>query len=110
VRRRACKKLRCVASAERNLIFAINDYDEAYVGPWEWDLKRLAASAAVAVQCLGGDKVQREEAARECVRIYRERIFRCAEMGYLDCGMTAVDERAAVDSLSPRLRRVAFDI
>src|SRR6478736_971849 len=56
------------ASAERNLIFAINDYDEAYVGPWEWDLKRLAASAAVAAQCLGGDKVQCEETACECVR------------------------------------------
>jgi len=35
------------ASAERNLIFAINDYDEVYVDPWEWDLKRLAASAVV---------------------------------------------------------------
>ena len=41
------------ASAERNLIFAINDYDEAYVGPWEWDLKRLSTSAAVAAQFLG---------------------------------------------------------
>jgi uncharacterized protein (DUF2252 family) len=36
------------ATPERNLIFDINDFDEAYPGPWEWDLKRLAASAMVA--------------------------------------------------------------
>ena len=36
------------ASPERRLIFDINDFDETYPGPWEWDLKRLAASAVVA--------------------------------------------------------------
>lgn len=36
------------ASPERNLIFDINDFDEVYPGPWEWDVKRLAASAVVA--------------------------------------------------------------
>jgi uncharacterized protein (DUF2252 family) len=36
------------ASAERRLVFAINDFDDVHPGPWEWDLKRLAASAAVA--------------------------------------------------------------
>src|SRR5215470_8579484 len=44
------------ASAERNLIFAINDFDEVHPGPWEWDLKRMAASAAVAATFVGGDK------------------------------------------------------
>src|SRR5262245_63501391 len=61
------------ASAERNLIFSINDFDEVYVAPWEWDLKRLAASAVVAAQAMGADKVRCEELARECIRIYRER-------------------------------------
>ena len=98
------------ASAERNLIFAINDYDEVFVGPWEWDLKRLAASAAVAVQCLGGDKVQCEEAARECVRNYRERIFRYAEMGYLDVWYDRIDQRAILDGLAPKSRRIALNI
>src|SRR5215831_18345668 len=36
------------ASAERNLVFGINDFDETLPGPWEWDLKRLATSAVVA--------------------------------------------------------------
>jgi uncharacterized protein (DUF2252 family) len=98
------------ASAERNLIFAINDYDEVYVAPWEWDLKRLAASAAVAVQCLGGDKVQCEEAARECIRVYRERIFRYAEMGYMEVWHDRIDERAVLDGLVPQSRRIALDV
>ena len=98
------------ASAERNLIFAINDYDEVYVAPWEWDLKRLAVSAAVAMQCLGGDKAQREEAARECVRVYRERIFRYAEMGYLEVWYDRIDERAVLASLAPKARRICYDI
>ena len=36
------------ASPERRLVFGINDFDETYPGPWEWDVKRLAASFAIA--------------------------------------------------------------
>ena len=36
------------ASAERNLVFDVNDFDETLPGPWEWDVKRLAASLAIA--------------------------------------------------------------
>ena len=36
------------ASAERNLVFDLNDFDETLPGPWEWDVKRLAASLAIA--------------------------------------------------------------
>ena len=97
-------------SAERNLVFSINDFDEVYVGPWEWDLKRLAASAVVATQFMGGDKVQSEEAARECVRVYRKRVGRYAEMGYLEVWHDRIDERAVLDSLAPRARRIAYDI
>ena len=93
------------ASAER-----INDFDEIYVGPWEWDLKRLAASAVVATQFLGGDKAQCEEAARECVRFYRKRICRYAEMGYLQVWYDRIDERAVLDSLAPRARQIAYNV
>ncbi len=61
------------ASAERNLIFAINDFDEVLPGPWEWDLKRLAASAAVAALFLGGDRIDAEQAARAVVEAYVRR-------------------------------------
>jgi uncharacterized protein (DUF2252 family) len=95
------------ASAERNLIFAINDFDEVHPGPWEWDVKRLAASAAVAARFMGGDKVEAEEAARACVRAYRKRIRRYSEMGYLQVWYERIDERAVIDAISPRLRRAA---
>jgi uncharacterized protein (DUF2252 family) len=98
------------ASAERNLVFSINDFDEVYVGPWEWDLKRLAASAVVATQFMGGNKAQSEQAARQCVRFYRKRIYRYAEMGYLDVWHDRIDERAVLDSLAPRERRTAYAI
>lgn len=44
------------ASAERNMVFGINDFDETIPGPWEWDLKRLVTSAVAACKFLGGDE------------------------------------------------------
>jgi uncharacterized protein (DUF2252 family) len=95
------------ASAERNLIFAINDFDEVHPGPWEWDLKRLAASAAVAARFMGGDKNVAADAARAIVRSYRKRIRRFAEMGYLEVWYDRIDDRAVLDTLSPKVRRRA---
>ena len=95
------------ASAERNLIFAINDFDEVHPGPWEWDVKRLSASAAVAVRFAGGDKVEAENAVRAVVKSYRKRIRRYAEMGYLEVWYDRIDERAVLETLTPRVRRNA---
>jgi uncharacterized protein (DUF2252 family) len=95
------------ASAERNLIFAINDFDEVHPGPWEWDVKRLSASAAVAVRFAGGDKADAENAVRAVVRSYRKLIRRYAEMGYLEVWYDRIDEQAVLDTLTPRIRRNA---
>ena len=95
------------ASAERNLVFGINDFDEVYPAPWEWDLKRLVASAAVAARFMGGDKGEAADAARAIVRSYRKRIRGFAEMGYLEVWYNRIDERAILESLSPKVRRRA---
>ena len=95
------------ASAERNLVFAINDFDEIHPGPWEWDLKRLAASAAVAVRFMGGDKASAAEAAAACVASYRRRMRDYSEMGYLEVWYDSIDEREMLEALSPRVRRIA---
>mgnify|MGYP001572772763 FL=1 len=95
------------ASAERNLVFAINDFDEIHPGPWEWDLKRLAASAAVAVRFMGGDKIKAADVARATVSSYRKRIRRFAEMGYLEVWYNRIDERAVMDTLSVKARKRA---
>lgn len=95
------------ASAERNLVFAINDFDEVHPGPWEWDIKRLAASAAVTVRFMGGGKAEAAEAASACVQSYRRRMRRYAEMSYLEVWYDSIDERRVLDALSPRGRRDA---
>jgi uncharacterized protein (DUF2252 family) len=98
------------ATAERNLVFSINDFDEVNVGPWEWDLKRLVASASVAANVLGGDREQSEEVARLCVSSYRKHIRRYAEMGHLEVWYERIDERAILDSLAPEPRERAKKI
>ena len=95
------------ASAERNLIFGINDFDETLPGPWEWDLKRLAASAVVCAYHLGGDKDEAEEAARAAVQSYREWIREYAYMGHLDVWYSLIDEHAVLASLPSKARRHA---
>ena len=72
------------ATPERNLVFDINDFDETHPGPWEWDLKRLAASAVVAGRENGfGDGVNRK-LAMAVSRIYRRAMWRLAKMRTLE--------------------------
>ena len=97
-------------SAERNLVFAINDFDETRPGPWEWDLKRLAASAAVAVRFMDGDNVAAENAARACVQSYRTRMRRYADMGHLEVWYERIDEASVLGALSPKVRPFAEEV
>ena len=87
------------ASAERQLVFAINDFDETQPGPWEWDVKRLAASAYVASQYIGGDVAACETAARAAAESYRHRIRRYADMGLLDTWYDTIDSQRLLDAL-----------
>jgi uncharacterized protein (DUF2252 family) len=93
------------ASAERNLIFAINDFDEVLPGPWEWDLKRLAASAAVAALFLSGDRIDAEQAARAVVEAYVRRMRGYAEMGFLEVWYDLIDDKAILAAAPPPLRK-----
>jgi uncharacterized protein (DUF2252 family) len=58
-------------SPERRLIFDLNDFDETLPGPWEWDVKRLAASLVIACQDNGFDQPSTIEVVRDGVRSYR---------------------------------------
>ena len=95
------------ASAERNLVFAINDFDEVHPGPWEWDVKRLAASAAVAATYVGGDRSHAETAARTVVEVYIGQIRRYAEMGFLEVWYDLIDDSTILAASPPRLRKLA---
>jgi len=72
------------ASPERNLVFDINDFDETYPAPWEWDVKRLGASLILAARDRSFSKSNGKEAVHAAARAYRERMAEFAEMKALD--------------------------
>ena len=72
------------ASPERALLFDINDFDETLPGPWEWDVKRLAASFYVAGRGNGFSEVDCRHAVLAAVRSYRLRMAEYASMRTLD--------------------------
>ena len=72
------------ASPERNFVFDINDFDETYPGPWEWDVKRLGASLILAARDRSFSKSTAIEAVRAAGSAYRERMAQFAEMTMLD--------------------------
>jgi len=90
------------ASPERRLLFDVNDFDETTPGPWEWDLKRLAASAVVIARVTGIAPEAQSEAARAVTRSYRRHMTAFAGMGTLDVWYERVDANAALRTIGRR--------
>ena len=82
---------------ERNLIFDINDFDETLSGPWEWDIKRLAASVMVAGRYRNFPERNCLEAVYSCVASYREKMTEYARMSPLDRWYARIDAQALVN-------------
>ena len=78
-------------SAERRLIFDVNDFDETLPGPWEWDVKRLAASLEVAGRDNGFPAKPRREAVLATVSRYRQAMREFATMTNLDVWYARAD-------------------
>ena len=78
-------------SPERRTVFDINDFDETSVGPWEWDVKRLAASVEICGRDRGFSKKERKAAVLACAEGYRAAMSRFSKMGTLDVWYTHVD-------------------
>jgi uncharacterized protein (DUF2252 family) len=75
---------RGLATPERRLIFAINDLDETLPAPWEWDLKRLAASVVIACRDNGLSESAAKDAVLACVRSYRKHMAAFSKMKVRD--------------------------
>lgn len=88
------------ASAERNLVLAINDFDETHLGPWEWDLKRLASSALVAADYLGADAARQREAARVIASSYRSRLREYGKLGFMRVWYDRIDQASVLHAFS----------
>ena len=106
---------------ERRMLFDINDFDETLPGPWEWDIKRLAASLEILGRDRGFSPADRRAVVMAGVREYRERMSHAAALGtlgawydQLDAGMLltlaqqeAQQERLTKQELKTAKRRVA---
>jgi uncharacterized protein (DUF2252 family) len=79
------------AAPDRRLVFSINDFDETLPGPFEWDVKRLAASFAVAGRDQGLDTAARGRIVAAAVREYRQAMRHFAEMRNVDVWYTRLD-------------------
>ncbi len=71
------------ASPERKLVFDLNDFDETWLGPWEWDVKRLAASLEIAARDRGFPNRGRRRIVLSAVRRYRQTMRMFAGVGNL---------------------------
>ena len=97
------------ATPERNLVFDINDFDEAYPGPWEWDLKRLAASAVVAGRENGFKEKVCRDLATLVSRAYRGAMRRFSEAAILDVWYYHVDVDSVLQVFNKYARKSAKD-
>jgi uncharacterized protein (DUF2252 family) len=83
---------------ERDLVFDLNDFDESFPGPWEWDVKRLAASITVAGREIGAGQAEQRGATVRAVAAYRSMLRQYAAMSPLEVWYSRIDE-ATLSSL-----------
>jgi len=87
------------ATPERNIIFDINDFDETLPAPWEWDVKRLAASFMAAGRNNSFAEADSKAATREMVRTYRTQMAEFARMHALDVWYAKLDLDTILDQM-----------
>src|SRR5262245_462920 len=90
------------ATPERRIVFDINDFDETLPAPWEWDMKRLAASFVIAARNNKFSERSAKNAALRCVQAYRERIAELSQMLVLDRWYARIDIEDLIGELKDR--------
>jgi uncharacterized protein (DUF2252 family) len=93
------------ASPERRLVFDINDFDETHPGPWEWDVKRLAASLEIAGRDNGYPAGQRQDIVVSAVAAYRQAMREFAELPALQVWYALAEVEAVQARLASQLNR-----
>ena len=94
---------------ERQLIFDINDFDETMPGPWEWDVKRMAASFEVMGRFRGFSPDNRHAIVTAGVREYRERMRRAAGLGTLGAWYDQLEAGVLLNLVSQQVRVKRLD-
>jgi len=93
------------ATPERKVIFSINDLDETLPAPWEWDVKRLAASFVVACRDKGLSEGVAKDVVMTCVRSYRESVAEFSQLRTLELWYRALEMDELLAGLPPKLRK-----
>ena len=91
------------AAPDRRLVFGPNDFDETLPGPWEWDVKRMAASVEIAGRDVGLPADRRRRIVTACVREYREGMRGFANESHLDVWYDRLTASELVDRFGGRL-------
>jgi uncharacterized protein (DUF2252 family) len=91
------------AAQDRRLVFGPNDFDETLPGPWEWDVKRMAASTEIAGRDVGLPADRRQWLVTECVRAYREGMRDFANESHLDVWYDRLNASELVERFGGRL-------
>jgi uncharacterized protein (DUF2252 family) len=94
-------------SPERRLMFDLNDFDETAPGPFEWDVKRLAASIVVAAREKGFDRVAARRAVLEAVGSYQDWMERYSAMTHLDVWYSRLEVNEMLELLTPSVRKLS---
>jgi uncharacterized protein (DUF2252 family) len=93
------------ASAERTMIFGINDFDETLPGPWEWDIKRLVASIVASGRFLGAKKNLCRESVLAAVSSYKKSMRDYASMGNIELVYSTITEKDLQKKLPPSVQK-----
>jgi len=91
------------AAQDRRLLFGPNDFDETLPGPWEWDVKRMAASVEIAGRDIGLPADRRRGLVTDCVREYREAMRGFANESHLDVWYDRLNASQLVDRFGGQL-------
>ena len=91
------------SAPDRRTVFDINDFDETSKGPFEWDVKRLAASFEIAARARGFTNAEPESVAQHAARSYREAMRQFAAMSNLDVWYARLDVDALLAGLGTRV-------
>jgi uncharacterized protein (DUF2252 family) len=93
------------ATPGRNIIFDINDFDETLPAPWEWDVKRLAASVALAARSIGFSDGTASDCAITSARSYREHMFELSRLDPLRVWYANISVDAFLRALPKAVRK-----
>jgi len=92
------------ATPERNQVFDVNDFDETLPGPWEWDIKRLAASIILGGRTNGFPAATNRLAVLNCVQSYREHTWKYSNMRHIDVWYSRIDYESSLQFVHPTFR------